>query len=430
MTDVTRGRGGSEFVEGRQRRHLVGDGVPDVAIGCPVTSRQGTNGRREWLVTGYAQAREVLRDKRFSRAVLAEANHPRGPAARMSVTDLDPPRHTRIRTLIGGAFSARRAEQLRGYVERVADELLDTLIAAGPTADLLADFCAPLTFAAQAELLGVPPSRRTAIRNRANARLGRPGAPWTEVYQGELLLHEEVVAMLADADDPPTGLMAELLATHRDDGLLSEADLTGLAASLFFDGHALAAAQIANAVLCLASRPGLLDHLAGSPECVGAAVEETLRYCPSVTFSMARVATAAVELAGAWIEPGDVVTALLPIVNRDHAVFADPDRLDLDRAGSRHLSFGHGTHHCLGAHLARVELQAALRVLARRVPRLSVAVDERDLMWTVTPTMRTLAALPVRWTSSVVRSFPVPGRSSSRPGPMGARIGRQPEVDR
>lgn len=411
MTDVTRGRGGGKFVEGRQHRHLVGDGVPDVAPGCPVVSRRGTDGRREWLVTGYARAREVLRDTRFSRAVLAETTHPRGPAARMSVTDLDPPRHTRIRTLIGGAFSARRAERLRGYVDRVADELLDTLIAAGPTADLLADFCAPLTFAVQAELLGVPPARRAAIRDRANARLGRPGAPGTEVYQGELLLHEEVAAMLADADEPPTGLLAELLATHRD-GLLDKADLTGLAASLFFDGHALAAAQLANAVLCIASRPGLLDHVGGSPERVSAAVEEALRYCPSVTFTMPRVATAAVELAGAWIEPGDVVMALLPIVNRDRAFFTDPDRLGLDRTGSRHLSFGHGTHHCLGAHLARVELQVALRVLARRVPRLSVAVDERDLVWTVTPTMRTLAALPVRWTSSVVRSFPVPDRSS------------------
>lgn len=396
MAEVTGGQGGADFAEGRHRRLLVGDGVPS---GCPISSRH-RDGRREWLVSGYGEAREFLRDKRFSRAVLAEATHPRGPATRMSVTDLDPPEHTRIRTLIGGAFSARRAGQLRGFVETTAADLLDGLVAAGPTADLLADFCAPLTFTAQAELLGVPPSRREVIRDRANGRLGKPGSPRTAVYDGELLLHAEVVAMLADTEDPPSGLMAELVAAHRE-GVLEENDLTGLAASLFFDGHALAAAQIANAVLCLVSRPGLLAALDTNPALVDAAVEEALRYSPSVNFSMTRVALEEVSLAGIRIEPGDLVTALLPIVNRDESVFADPDRFVADRPG-RHLSFGHGTHHCIGAHLARVEIQSALRALSRLAPALSLAVPESSLSWTVSPTMRALSALPVRWNSSVV----------------------------
>lgn len=413
MVDVTGSRGGSDFVEGRQHRHLVRDSIP-AGRGCPVTSRHAADGRREWLVTGYAQARDFLRDKRFSRAILAETNHPRGPATRMSVTELDPPRHTRIRTLIGGAFSARRVGQLRCHVEQVAEELLDELIDAAPAADLLAAFCAPLTFAAQAELLGVPLSRRDVIRDRANARLGKPGSSQTEIYHGELLLHDEVVAMLADAEDPPTGLMAELVSAHRDQGLLSETDLTGLAASLFFDGHALAAAQIANTVLCLVSRPGLLGSLDRNPDMVDAAVEEALRYSPSVNFSMTRVAITAVELAGVRIEPGDLVTALLPMVNRDDDVFADPHRFGFDRTGTRHLSFGHGTHHCLGAHLARVEIQVALRALARRAPRLSLVVEERDLAWTVSPTMRTLSALPVRWNTSVVLRSSETGRASEK----------------
>lgn len=351
-------------------------------------------------MSSYSEAREFLRDKRFSRAVLAETTHPRGPATRMSVTDLDPPRHTRIRKLIGGAFSARRAEQLRGYVETAATDLLDRLIAAGPTADLLADFCAPLTFSAQAELLGVPRSRRDAVRKRANARLGKPGSPRSAVYQGELLLHDEVAMMLADTEDPPSGLMAELIEAHRS-GALDESELTGLAASLFFDGHALAAAQITNTVLCVISRPGLLAELDSDPAVLDATVEEALRYSPAVNFSMTRIATEDVTLAGTRIEPGDLVTALLPVVNRDEDVFAEPDRFAMDRNG-RHLSFGHGTHHCIGAHLARVEVQSALRALSRRAPELSLAVPESSLDWTVSPTMRALSALPVRWSSSVV----------------------------
>ena len=404
MADVTGGCGGADFVEGRHQRELVGDGIP--AASCPVTSRPAPGGRHEWLVNGYREARDFLRDKRFSRAVLAGTNHPRGPATKMSITELDPPEHTRIRNLIGGAFSARRAGQLRGHVEKVAGELLDELIRADLTADLLADFCAPLTFAAQAELLGVPPSRRAVIRDRANARLGKPGSPRTEVYHGELLLHAEVATMLADTEDPPAGLMAELVSAHRDQGLLSETDLTGLAASLFFDGHALAAAQIANSVLCLVSRPGLLAALDGNPELLESVVEEALRYSPAVNFSMTRVATEPVELAGSRIEAGDLVTALLPIVNRDEDVFADPDRFGLERTGTRHLSFGHGTHHCIGAHLARVELQAALAALAQRAPWLSLDVRESELAWTVTPTMRTLSALPVRWNTPVVLNGP------------------------
>ncbi|RSN32168.1 cytochrome P450 [Amycolatopsis sp. WAC 01416] len=396
MADVTGGRGGSDFAEGRHRRLLVGDDVP---AGCPMSSRP-RDGRREWLVSGYSETREFLRDKRFSRAVLAETTHPRGPATRMSVTDLDPPRHTRIRKLIGGAFSARRAEQLRGYVETAATDLLDRLIAAGPTADLLTDFCAPLTFSAQAELLGVPRSRRDAVRKRANARLGKPGSPRSAVYQGELLLHDEVAMMLADTEDPPSGLMAELVEAHRS-GALDESELTGLAASLFFDGHALAAAQITNTVLCVISRPGLLAELDSKPAVLDATVEEALRYSPAVNFSMTRIATEDVALAGTRIEPGDLVTALLPVVNRDEGVFAEPDRFAMDRNG-RHLSFGHGTHHCIGAHLARVEIQSALRALSRRAPELSLAVPESSLDWTVSPTMRALSALPVRWSSSVV----------------------------
>ncbi|MEU3764763.1 cytochrome P450 [Amycolatopsis keratiniphila] len=396
MGDVTGGRGGSDFAEGRQRRQLVGDDIPD---GCPFGSRQ-RDGRREWLVSGYSETRDFLRDKRFSRAVLAETTHPRGPATRMSVTDLDPPRHTRIRKLIGGAFSARRAEQLRDYVETTSVGLLDRLIDTDPTADLIADFCAPLTFTAQAELLGVPPSRREAVRKRANARLGKPGSPRSAVYQGELLLHDEVAMMLADTEDPPSGLMAELIEAHRS-GALDETELTGLAASLFFDGHALAAAQIANAVFCLISRPGLLASLDADPALLDAAVEETLRYSPAVNFSMTRVATEEVTIAGTRIEPGDLMTALLPVVNRDEDVFTDPDRFAMDRNG-RHLSFGHGTHHCIGAHLARVEIQSALRALSRRAPELCLAVPEDSLEWTVSPTMRALSALPVRWTSSGV----------------------------
>ncbi len=398
MNNVTHGHGGSDFAEGRECRHLVGEGVPGDADGvAPMATAEGQPG---WLVTGYRQTKDFLRDKRFSRAAAAEAAHPRGPAARMSITDLDPPRHTRMRNLIGGALSARRSELLRPFVTQKAAHLLDDLIRRGETADLLQEFCLPLTFAAQSELLGVPEARRAAVRLRATERLGPPGASQRSIYEGELLLHAEVAAMLADRDDPPTGLVADLLTARREHDGLSDVDLAGLVSSLFFDGPTISAAQIANTILCLISRPGLLGRLRDAPDRVDAAVEEGLRFCPSVNFTMSRVALEELELDGVRIDEGDQVTAAIPVANRDSRIFATPDSFQPDRSGPKHLTFSHGTHHCLGSHLARVEVQVAIRALAEAAPEISLAVAENELSWTVSPAMRSLEALPIRWNTA------------------------------
>lgn len=404
MDKVTSGHGGTAFVEGQHRRHLVGDGLPaeDGRV-CPFPTDGGPD---RWLVSGYTQTRDLLRDRRLSRAALTTGAGLRGPATRMSITDMDPPRHTEVRRLVSGAFSARRVAALRGHVEREAEELLERLLATGPSGDLLADFCAPLTFAAQSELLGVPASWRTVVRDRANARLGGPGTSRAEVFRGELKLHGAVTAMLDDTGDPVSGLLGELVSAHRDHGLLSREDLTGLAASLFFDGHALAAVQIANTVLCVLGRPGLLPRMAEDAELRARVADEGLRFAPAVTMSMARIATADIEIDGVRIKRDDLVHAALPLGNRDDSAYTRPDDFDPDRAGARHLSFGHGTHHCIGSHLALVEVQSALRALARRTPRLRLAVAAEDLRWTVTSSIRRLASLPVRWNVGDRRQSP------------------------
>ncbi|MDQ3405321.1 MAG: cytochrome P450, partial [Actinomycetota bacterium] len=245
MIDPAQGYGGSDFIDGTASRHLIGDA--QLTEGLSVSSATAANGCPAWVVTGYRETRDFLRDSRFSRTEATDRRHPPGPALRMSVTEMDPPRHTGIRTLIGGAFSARNVEPLRPAVERAAGDLLDELMDAGPSADLLADFCAPLAFAAQCELLGVPQRHRESIRAHAVERLGCSDAAATR--EVELRLHAEVTTMLAD-DQPRTGLFAELAEAHRR-GEIDATDLTGLATSLFFDGHALSAAQIAHTVLCL-----------------------------------------------------------------------------------------------------------------------------------------------------------------------------------
>ncbi|MFC7309228.1 cytochrome P450 [Streptomyces monticola] len=395
MAGITHGRGGTEFVAGGCPRHLVGE-LP-ITPGPPVRLLDEADGVRHWLVTGYEAGRELLRNPHFSRARSAEQRHPRGPATRMSVTDMDPPRHTRIRHLVSKAFSARRVAELRPEIERLAEELLDQLTAASDGADLLRDFCTPLTFRAQSELLGVPPARRDVIFQLANERLGPPGAGPDDIHRGELRLYNAVADMLHDRHEPPRGLLGALITAHEEGQLGTEDDLTGLAASLFFDGHALAAAQIANAVHCVLSSPGLSRRLRADRTLLNCVVEESLRYSPAVNLSMTRTATADVEFAGASMRAGDQVSVALPLANRDDTVYPDAHRFGTERPASGHLSFGRGAHFCLGAHLARTEISVALTALLDRVPHLQLAVPPEEMAWWVSSSRRSLTSLPVLW---------------------------------
>ena len=372
------GRGGAAFVHAATPRHLIGD-TPVVAD-CPVVPLPRTGGHRDWLVTGYREAQQVLRDAALSRAALTDPDHPPGPALRMSITELDPPVHTTVRTLVGGAFSARRVAGLVPVLDRSAAALAGRLARAGSHADLLADFAAPLAFDAQCTVLGVPPRHRPALRELSLSRIARVQP--VELAEAEVLLLDGVAALFADPTDPPTGLLREL----RDGDLgLDAADRLALAASLFFDGHALSAAQLANSLLWLLLDDARRAGVTASPAALTAFVEEAAREVPAVGFGMTRAVTAPVHVGGVDLHPGDRVVVALGMANRDPA-----------RPGGQHMTFGYGTHHCIGAPLARAVIAAGIRA-ALRLPGLALAVDESDLRWSLNATIRTLAALPVRW---------------------------------
>jgi cytochrome P450 len=386
------GRGGASFVEGLSNRHLVGWAAAGSADGVTAVGHRG--GNTLWLVSGYRLTRDFLRDNRFSRAEASRACPFRGPAMRMSITEMDRPLHTRIRNLVGGAFAARHVELLRPRIELLAEGVVRHAVRGGPGGDLVADVCAPVTFAAHCEVLGVPPSYRAAIRHHSLARLAT-SAP-EETYRAELALHEQVAGLLADPG-LPAGLLSDLVRAHREDGLLTDTELTGLAASLFFDGYALAAAQIAITVLCLLRRPRLFAELRANTALLDSVIEEALRYSPSVTLSMARIAGVDLTFGGTSIRAGDEVISAIPLANRDETVFDRADVFVPDRAKTKHLAFGYGTHHCIGAHLARIEIHATLRALVTATPHLRVAVPDSELSWYAAPNMRGLVELPVRW---------------------------------
>jgi cytochrome P450 len=389
---VTNGEGGFALVAAQRPEMLTGP-----LTAGPATVLASSHGEPVMVVTGYEQSRRLLTDARLSRAA-ATGHGLVGPASAMSVTDMDPPRHSAVRGLVGRAFSARLVERLVPEIRRRAIDLVTGIREAGPPVELVAAFCAPFAFGVHCDLLGVPEEFRAAIWRRSLARSGQPGVA-AGVYAAEVRLHQMVIDALGHLRRcGGTGLWGELLAT-RDRGELTEQELTGLASSLLFDGHILAAAQIGLSMLCLLRHRDQATVLAVTPSRLAHAVEETLRFSPSITLGMPRKARGDIDLDGLHVPCGHTVAVAVGLANRDPATFDTPHRLDLTRAPNRHLSFGRGTHHCLGARVMRRQLQIALEILLRHLPHLDLAVDNTQLGWTASHTIRSLKTLPLTWST-------------------------------
>lgn len=191
---VTTGRGGLSFLEAHHPAMLTGPLGSRMAAPAAAVSLQDS--RSVLLVTEYEQARKFLTDSRWRRDV-AVAHKPVGPASAISVTEMDPPRHTFVRGLVGRMFSPRALQLLRFRIERRAVDLANTMVSAGPPADLVTCFCAPFTFAVQCDVLGVPVHARDSIHDLSMMRSGRSDATAQETYEAEVALHREVSKALS-----------------------------------------------------------------------------------------------------------------------------------------------------------------------------------------------------------------------------------------
>jgi cytochrome P450 len=383
------------FARAQGRCEPVNDRGAAQALPAQVTLDDGTRTR---LVVGYDAAHELMVSDRFSRTTASAERGARGPTLEWSVTEMDPPQHTRVRALLSRSYSARSVERLRGRIAAIAAELADDMLIADAPADLASRFCAPLTFAAQCELLGIPEHHRARLHTWCTATSVSSGATPTTVRMAEIELHRVVCEVLEELRvTPGHALFGKLIDACDHSGLIDEHELHGIATSMFRDGHFLAATQIVNSVLYLLDHPRLLAMLRERPALLEPAVEELLRLCPAVNHSMSRVALQQTELGGVIVPAGTTVTASLPAANRDGCAFANPDELDLERSGRRHLSLGRGIHFCLGAHLARVEIHTALQTLFGQMPGLRLAIARSELRTFVTQGARGVLELPVTW---------------------------------
>ena len=352
------------------------------------------DGHDAWLVVRYEEAIAALNDPRLSKDMLAAfavgsevvSEGLPGPEFARHMLSVDPPNHTRLRRLVSAAFSPRRVEALGAQVQTITDDLLDDIAAqgeAGPV-DLVSSLAFPLPYTVICELLGVPQADRARL-GQAFTRLLVPTSTEAE-YAEAKRASDVVVGMLRDLvaakeSNPGDDLVSALIAARDGQERLSNQELLSTIFQLMVAGHDTTASLIGNSVVALLRHPDQLSRLRNDPGSMSRAIEEFLRYDAPVPHSTFRFTVEPVSIAGTTIPKGAQVIICMAAANRDDDKFADPDSLDIDRQVSRHLAFGHGVHHCLGAPLARMEGRVALTSLLRRFPQLTLAIPAEDLRW-------------------------------------------------
>lgn len=356
-----------------------------------------------WLATRYEDIKAVLADPRFSRAATVGQDVPRVRLAyeEQNILSMDDPEHGRLRRLVAKAFTVRRVEQMRPRSQEIADELVDRMIASGQPADLAEQLAWLLPITVICEMLGVPLEDHRIFRGWIDTWLSV--GEETSLAEMNEARFEHLPAYMSDLiakrrAEPTDDLLSALVSARDDDDKLSEEELVTMGIALLATGHHTTANQLANYMYTLLTRHGYWEELVADPSLVPQAVEELLRYTPlSPASDNTRIATQDVELPGGTVRAGEAVMIFPAVGNRDESVFERPDELDFHRAANPHIAFGHGIHHCLGAPLARLELQVALSTLIRRLPTLYLAVPAHEVPWKTDHVVRGVSALPVRW---------------------------------
>jgi cytochrome P450 len=349
-----------------------------------------------WILTRHDDVGRMLRDARFGRQGFA------GVLGPPSLLFRDPPAHTRLRALVGRAFTSHVVEQVRPQIHEIVDTLIDRVRDAR-TADLIADFAFPLPVRVICDVLGVPAADRLPFERWAQdiarsldaTSLGR--AP--DLVTRGAAAHEAIEAYLSDLiaerrrrrrDD----LVSALIAVDDDGDALTDDELLATCGLFFVAGHETTVNLIGNGVLCLLLHADGLAAVRNDPHLLPNAVEEVLRYESPIQRAV-RLSHADVDIGDRTIAKGAIVSAILGAANRDPSRVADPDRFDVTRPEVRHVAFGAGPHFCLGAPLARAEAQIAIGTLVRRLPRLALADD--GYAWRESVEVRGLERLRVRF---------------------------------
>ncbi|MGW0552311.1 cytochrome P450 [Streptomyces sp. NPDC003016] len=368
-----------QYLEFREQEGLVSTTLP--------------SGELVWLVTRHEDVRAVLTDPRIS----SNPSHPGFPRAAKTggvpsqdevpgwFVALDPPEHGRFRKTLIPEFTVRKVREMRPAIQQIVDERIDAMLAAGDTADLIADFALSVPSLVISSLLGVPNADRDFFETRTRVLVTLTSTDEQRQAASKALLRYLNRLITVKQKRPGDDLISQLLA----DGTLSKQELSGVSMLLLIAGHETTANNIGLGVVTLLSNPQWIGD--------ERAVEELLRYYSVADLVAFRVAVEDVEIGGQLIRAGEGIIPLVAAANHDGTVFERPDEFDPSRSARSHVAFGYGVHQCLGQNLVRVEMDIAYRTLFERIPTLELAVPVTELPIKYDGVLYGLHSLPVRW---------------------------------
>ncbi|WP_424890801.1 cytochrome P450 family protein [Streptomyces sp. XH2] len=375
----------------------------------PVVKALMPNGETGWLISRHEDVRAAFADPRLTRPLLSawppreDADAP--PPCLPTFLEMTGEHHTRVRRAVSPLFTRRQLEFMAPRIRAVAEELIDTMVRGSRdrTGDLVASFTEPLPLRVLCETVGLPHEDRDLYLPHTLTLLSAAGLPMDEIlaalyalqdYASGLIDRKEKEAGGPDEGDYVSLLLAE---SRREGGDLTRDDVVSFVVTMLMAGYKTNIQHTANALLALLTHPDQLRRLRDDPDGTDTAVEELLRHVPLMNAINVLVALEDFTLHGQRIRAGDAVLPVIASANRDPEAFPDPDRLDLTRSPNAHTAFGYGPHYCTGAHLTRLQLSVALRVLLEKLPDLELAEPAGSLPWDESTPLRAPARLPVRW---------------------------------
>ncbi|MDT7768601.1 MAG: hypothetical protein QOI30_1601 [Mycobacterium sp.] len=365
----------------------------------PGLQRAMWNGQPTWIVSRYRDIRAALVDPRLSADTLSNLI---GPSSEESTpvifARIDDPEHHRLRRMMTSQFTFRRTEAMRPQIQELVDYYLNKMIDAGPPADIVRNFALPVPSLVIALLLGVPPEDLELFQHNTSVGLDVNSTEEQRV-QGFAEMYGYIQELVArKAREPGDDLISRLVTDYVATGQLDHDTVAVNGVIMMQAGHETTANMISLGTVALLEHPDVFERLGQTDDqvVIAHAVEELMRYLTIVHAQVDRIAIEDLTIGGQLIRAGDRLLMNLPAGNWDSEFVDSPEKLDIQRNARGHLAFGYGTHQCIGANLARVEMQVAFATLARRLPGLQLAVPPDELRFKEAD-IYGMKELPVTW---------------------------------
>ena len=357
------------------------------------------NGQPTWIVSRYQDIRAALVDPRLSADTLPNIISPSSEGSTPLIfARIDDPEHHRLRRMMTSQFTFRRTEAMRPQIQELVDHYLNKMIDAGPPADIVRDFALPVPSLVIALLLGVPPEDLELFQHNTSVGLDINSTEEQRV-QGFVEMYNYIQELVErKARDPGDDLISRLIIDYVATGQLDHDTVAVNGVIMMQAGHETTANMIALGTVALLENPDTFERMGRTddPAMIANAIEELMRYLSIVHAQVDRIATEDLTIGGQLIRAGDRLLMSLPAGNWDPEFVDSPETLDVDRKARGHLAFGYGVHQCIGANLARVEMQVAFATLARRLPGLQLAVPPGELRFKEAD-IYGMKELPVTW---------------------------------